>query len=115
VALSTSTFIEELKKRFKKEAAQDVTATYLLSITGDNPTSILIKLDNGALSVEPVAQGSTQADCSISVGQDDFEMILDGRLSAMTAALSGIISIDGEIGMAMQLVPIFFEGTVPFV
>jgi hypothetical protein len=31
-------------------------------------------------------------------------------MSAMTAALSGILSVDGSLGLAMQLVPIFFEG-----
>ena len=37
-------------------------------------------------------------------------MIIDGKMSAMTAALSGVLSIEGELGMAMKLVPVFFEG-----
>jgi putative sterol carrier protein len=56
-----------------------------------------------------------QADCLISVEADDLEEIIAGRLSAMTAALSGVLSIEGELGLAMQLVPVFFEGQAPFI
>lgn len=108
--------IEELQKRFNKQAAKNVTATYLFRITGNGGGAWLAQIDNGDLTVVPVEEGKTPSpDCSISVSSEDLELIMSGKLSAMTAALSGMLAIDGELGLAMQLVPIFFEGQAPFV
>jgi putative sterol carrier protein len=108
--------IEELEKRFNKQAAKNVTATYLFRITGNGGGAWLAQINNGDLTVVPVEEGkSPSPDCSISVSSEDLELIMSGKLSAMTAALSGMLAIDGELGLAMQLVPIFFEGQAPFV
>jgi putative sterol carrier protein len=103
--------MNELKKRFNPEAAKNVSATYLLQITGAGGGTWLAKIDAGNLAVEPFEPSKAdQADCSISVSSEDLEMIMSGKMSAMTAALSGILSVDGSLGLAMQLVPIFFDG-----
>ena len=106
--------INELKKRFNSQAAKNVSATYLLQITGSGGGTWLAKIDNGNLDVQPFSGGNSDAaDCSISVSVEDLEMIMSGKMSAMTAALSGILSVDGSLGLAMQLVPIFFDGQQP--
>jgi len=102
--------IEELKKRFNPQAAKNVSAVYLLNITGQGGGTYLVKISKGTLELLP-AQQAASADCSISVSAEDLQMIMSGKMNAMTAALSGILSIDGELGLAMQLVPIFFEGS----
>jgi putative sterol carrier protein len=103
--------IEELKRRFNSAAAQNLSATYLLQIHGLEEGPWLTKIEMGTLEVLRYEHGnSPDPDCTISVSAEDLEMIMSGKLSAMTAALSGILSIDGELGLAMQLVPIFFEG-----
>ncbi len=103
--------MEELQKRFNSSAAQNVSATYLLQIGGVEGGPWLTKINLGTLEVTPYEDGiSPSPDCTISVSAEDLEMIMAGKLSAMTAALSGMLSIDGELGLAMQLVPIFFEG-----
>lgn len=108
--------INELKKRFNSQAAQNVTATYLFNVRGEGGGSWLTKIANGACEFTPAKDGSADgADCTISIDASDMAMILDGRLSAMTAAMSGVLSIDGEIGLAMQLVPIFFDSQAPFI
>ena len=105
--------MEELKKRFNSAAAQNVSATYLFRITGIQDADWLTKINSGKLEVEPYQAGvSTAQDCTISVSADDLSMIMQGKMSAMTAAMSGMLSIEGELGLAMQLVPIFFEGQV---
>jgi hypothetical protein len=102
--------IEELKRRFNSEAAQNLSATYLLDITGLGQGPWLTRIDMGSLEVIPYEPGSSpEPDCSISVAAEDLEMIMAGKLSAMTAAMSGLLSIDGELGLAMQLVPVFFD------
>ena len=109
--------IEELRKRFKPENARNLSATYLITIRGQGGGSWLTKISDGSL--EMIQQESLEnpglADCLISVDAEDLELIMAGRLSAMTAALSGVLSIEGELGLAMQLVPIFFEGQAPFI
>lgn len=103
--------IDELKRRFNSSAAKNVSANYLLNITGTEGGPWMTKIDSGNLEVVPFEQGKCPSpDCSISVSKDDLELIISGKLSAMTAALSGMLSIDGELGLAMQLVPIFFDG-----
>lgn len=110
--------IEELRKRFKPEAARNVTATYLFSIRGQGGGMWLTKISEGTVDFEKVDEGfvngKAPADCTISVSAEDLQLILAGKMSAMTAALSGVLAIEGELGLAMQLVPIFFEGQVPF-
>jgi putative sterol carrier protein len=56
------------------------------------------------------SSGYSPADCQITIDSDDLHQIISGRMSAMTAALSGVLAIEGELGLAMKLVPIFFEG-----
>jgi hypothetical protein len=108
--------IEELRKRFKPENARNLSATYLITVRGQGGGSWLTKISDGTLEMtqQPPDQPA-QADCLISVEADDLEEIIAGRLSAMTAALSGVLSIEGELGLAMQLVPVFFEGQAPFI
>ena len=103
--------MEELKKRFNSAAAKNTTAVYLFNITGIDNGSFLAKIDAGNLDCESYMAGTSQTpDCAITVSAEDLKMIMQGKLSAMTAALSGMLSVEGELGLAMQLVPIFFEG-----
>lgn len=109
--MSAEKIIEELKKRFNPQAAKDVSATFMFSVKGDSGAKQwFTKINNGTCEFIEVNGGQppVQPDCTISVNADDLDMILSGRMSAMTAALSGVLSIDGELGLAMQLVPIFF-------
>jgi putative sterol carrier protein len=111
--------ITELRKRFNSTAAQNVTATYLFNVTGEGGGSWLTTIANGNCDFVPVtnggASGAKPVDCTISIDAQDMTMILDGRLSAMTAAMSGVLAIDGELGLAMQLVPIFFDNQAPLI
>ncbi|HEY9754932.1 MAG TPA: SCP2 sterol-binding domain-containing protein [Oculatellaceae cyanobacterium] len=111
--------IEELRKRFKPENARNLSATYLININGQGGGAWLTKISEGKcefIEHDRSKDGDTSpADCMISVDAEDLELIMTGKMSAMTAALSGILAIEGELGLAMQLVPIFFEGQAPFI
>lgn len=114
--------INELRKRFRPDAARNLAAKYLITVRGEGGGTWVTKIQEGTCEFIPhtengsIGSGNTLApDCSISVDAADLELILSGKLSAMTAALSGVLSIEGELGLAMQLVPIFFEEQVPFI
>jgi putative sterol carrier protein len=115
--VSAQETIEELRKRFKPENARNLSATYLLTIHGNGGGTWLTKINEGTLEFIPHANDDNKpaADCMISIAEEDLEMIMTGRMSAMTAAMSGVLAIEGELGLAMQLVPIFFEGQAPFI
>ncbi len=110
--------IDSLRKRFKPSAARNLDVTYLISVRGEGGGAWLVKIANQECEFVPYDDNkgtngngnSSPAKCSISVDASDLEMIISGRMSAMTAALSGVLSIDGELGLAMQLIPIFFDG-----
>lgn len=103
--------INELQQRFNAQAAKNVSATYLFQITGTGGGTWLAKIDQGELEVTPFEAGMPpEADCAITVSVEDLEAIMSGKMSAMTAALSGILAVEGSLGLAMQLVPIFFDG-----
>lgn len=109
--LAQETIINELKKRFKPEAARDIQARYLINIRGAGGGAWLIVINSGTLAFEDFVEGSGQTyDCKVSIDAEDMISIIEGRISAMTAALSGVLNIEGELGMAMKLVPVFFEG-----
>jgi len=106
--------INELRKRFNADAARGVSATYKITVRGDGGGSWLVKIQNGGCEfIKQDGTNSGAADCTISAESSDLEMIMDGKMSAMTAVLSGLVSIEGELGLAMQLLPIFFEGQTP--
>lgn len=109
--------IEELQRRFNPDRARNLCATYMLTIRGEGGGSWITKISAGTCEFIHHSDGQADnlADCSISINADDLEMILDGKMTAMTAALSGILAIEGELGLAMQLVPVFFEGQAPFI
>lgn len=108
--------IEELRRRFKPENARNLSATYLITIRGEGGGSWLTRIDEGQCEfIHQEQPDNAKADCSIAINAEDLEFIMSGQMTAMTAALSGILAIDGELGLAMQLVPIFFEGQAPFI
>lgn len=112
--------IEELQKRFNPDAAKNLSATYLITIRGEGGGSWITKIKEGKCEFYPQndAQSDSvkdKADCFIAIDSEDLDMILEGRMTAMTAAMSGILAIEGELGLAMQLVPVFFEGQAPFI
>ncbi len=107
--------IDQLRQRFNREAAGDVCATYLFKVHGEGGGSWLTKISNGSCEFIPqtetinaTSDKPVEPDCMISVDAPDLDLIMSGRLSATTAALSGVLAIEGELGLAMQLVPIFF-------
>jgi putative sterol carrier protein len=107
--LAQETIINELKKRFKPQAAKDITAAYLINIKGEKGGAWLLSINNGELNVTEYQEGEAY-NCKLSINAEDMAMIIEGRMSAMTAALSGVLSVEGDLGQAMKLVPIFFEG-----
>lgn len=54
-----------------------------------------------------VSTDDKDADCTISVTQDDLLSIISGALNPMTAFMSGKIKVKGDMGVAMKLQSLF--------
>lgn len=54
-----------------------------------------------------VSTDDKEADCSVSVAQQDFADLLSGDLNPMTAFMTGKIKVDGNMGVAMKLQSLF--------
>ena len=57
-----------------------------------------IRIDENGASID-----DSEADCTITAQADVFQDLLDGNLNPTSAFMSGKISIDGDMGMAMKL------------
>ncbi|QCO57656.1 SCP2 sterol-binding domain-containing protein (plasmid) [Pseudorhodobacter turbinis] len=50
-----------------------------------------------------VRAGDEEADVTLSASAEVFQAILEGEMNPTTAFMSGKLSVDGSMGMAMQL------------
>lgn len=45
----------------------------------------------------------SEADCTLSADADTFQAIMEGELNPTAAFMSGKLSVDGDMGVAMKL------------
>lgn len=59
----------------------------------------------GAIMIDDfgVRAGDEEADVTLSADADVFEAILNGEMNPTTAFMTGKLSVDGSMGMAMKL------------
>lgn len=58
---------------------------------------------DGTKSPPEVTNNDIDSDCTISISLEDFTEILDGKLDPQMAFMSGKLSVDGNMGIAMNL------------
>ncbi len=61
--------------------------------------------DEGGIMIDAdgVRAGDDDADVTLSADAETFQAILEGELDATAAFMTGKLSVDGDMGMAMQL------------
>jgi len=96
---------EELTKRIATTPSlvQQIGGIYQWEITKSGSPSQFwtVDLKNGKGNV---AQGKTdKADCSLTVGDDDFVGMMTGKLNSQQLFMQGKLKIKGNMGLAMKL------------
>lgn len=72
--------------------------------TFDGSAKFVIE-DEGAIMIDGagVRAGDEEAEVTMTADADTFRSILEGDLNATAAFMSGKLSVDGDMGQAMQL------------
>jgi len=92
--------LEQTTKRVREMFANAV--DFSDSLTFDFGSDGKISVD-GSNSPPVVTNDPINSDCTISVSLEDFTEILEGNLDAQMAFMSGKLSVDGNMGVAMNL------------
>lgn len=109
--LKSESLIAQLEKRFDPAIAGKNTIAYVFNVTGEEGGIWLLQISNGECQFVPQKElpEDPRIPCYITIDTRDLEMIVDGRMTAMTATLAGMLAIKGDMNLAMLLVPMFFE------
>jgi putative sterol carrier protein len=91
-----------LPDRFKTkpDLIAKVSASYKFVITGDNGGTWVVDLTQpgGAITT-----GDAAASCTITMTADDFVQMMNGKLNAQMAFMSGKLKVAGDMGLALKL------------
>ncbi len=78
-----------------------VTATYQFNLSGDDGGEYNIVFTDGAGKVNEGA--ADNPDITISMDAGDFKDLVNGKLDAMGAFMSGKLKVQGDMSLAMRL------------
>ncbi len=81
--------------------ADGIEATYQFNITGDDAGTYQVIL--GADSGKVVEGEQEEADCTLTIDSENFKKMVDGELNGTEAFMSGLLQIDGDMGLALRL------------
>jgi len=103
--LKSALVFEELTKRIASNPGfvQQIGGIYQFDITGANGKSQSwnVDLKNGK---GTVAEGkSDKAECTLTIGDDDFVGMMTGKLNSQQLFMQGKLKIKGNMGLAMKL------------
>ena len=93
--------LEWLRKRFRPDAAQDVSVTYQLELTGPEGGVLYARIDGGRLEAEEGPAAS--ADVVFHLSADDYFGILAGRANPDILFMDEKIRVDGDLSLALKL------------
>lgn len=71
----------------------------------DDGTAKFVIEGEGAIIIDEngVREGDDEADVTLTADAETFEAILEGDLDPTSAFMSGKLSVDGDMGLAMKL------------
>ena len=95
-------FFETLESRIDESKTAGMTATYLFDVDGAGKWTV--DVNEGKVNV---TEGGNEADCTISVSEDNFEQLIRRDLNPTTAYMTGKLKVKGDMGAAMKLQKLF--------
>lgn len=99
-------FFDGLEGQFKADKVADLDAVYQFNVGGVGGGSWHADITGGSCDV---SQGEAASpSITITVADDDWLSIVNGRLNPQVAFMTGKLKVSGDMGLAMRLQSIFF-------
>ena len=102
MADSVREFFEGLESRVDASKTTGMNNSYVFDIEGAGTWKVDVR--DGRVSV---AEGSGDADCTISASEETFQKIARGEQNPTTAYMTGKLKVKGDMGAAMKLQKLF--------
>lgn len=106
--MSTSTLqdiFRSLPSRLDTDAAEGLSAVYQFELSGPQGGLFYLSVDSGRCTVTEGTHPDPHV--TLAMSGDDAIKVLTGQLSGQMAAISGRLSVSGDLGLAMQLRGLF--------
>ena len=100
--MAAKEFFDSLPARADADKLAGVSNSYLFDIDGEGQW--LVDVRDGALTV---AEGTGDADVTITTSSDTFAEIVAGQQNPTTAYMTGKLKIKGDMGAALKLQKLF--------
>lgn len=96
-------FSEELSEGFARmgSLANYKDAVYTLVLSGQESGEFHVVVKDGMASVQ--ADTDSPVDCVLTMNNDDFAQLLEGKLPGTTAYMMGKLKVKGDLSLALQL------------
>jgi len=103
--LSVRAFFDLLPSHFRPDAAEGVCAVYQFELSGANGGQYHLHVADRSCRVSVGVHPSPNV--TLTMAGEDCVAILEGRLNGISAALSGRLRLDGDMGLAIRLAAFF--------
>ena len=84
----------------KPELVEKINAIYKFVVEGDNGGTWLVDLTQAG---GKVTEGDGNANCTVTVTNQDFVDIVTGKLNGQMAFMTGKLKVAGDMALAMKL------------
>ena len=84
----------------KPEVVEKINSTYKFVITGDKGGTWVVDLTKPG---GEITASDNDAKCTLTVSDNDFLDIINGKLNGQMAFMSGKLKVAGDMGLAMKL------------
>jgi putative sterol carrier protein len=99
---SVKEFFDNLESQADASKTAGMNNSYVFDIEGAGQWTV--RVEDGKVSV---AEGTQDADATISASEETFEKIVSGDQNPTTAYMTGKLKIQGDMGAALKLQKLF--------
>lgn len=103
--MSAAAVLEDFVKRFRPDAAEGLSVTYQLQLTGDGDEWFHLTIAERQCHLHPGPASSP--DVSICLTAGDWTALIGGQLDPLTGFLTGRIGVVGDLSLAARLETLF--------